>query len=121
MGCDIFVGANWAGSTVIVGGRTGYGAVEHLLPGLLHLLWGPADAVLALGGKPDSDVLLGVWKLPSARTALPGSEVGNLLKELIMVALVSRAELYLVVFSGTGTLGTRLIFGGSWTEGMSVS
>lgn len=36
-----------------------------------------------------------------------------------MVALVSRAELYLVVFSGTGTLGTRLIFGGSWTEGMT--
>lgn len=27
-----------------------------------------------------------------------------------MVALVSRAELYLVVFSGTGTLGPRLIF-----------
>lgn len=36
-----------------------------------------------------------------------------------MVALVSSAELYLVLFRGTGTLGTRLIFGGSCTEGIT--
>lgn len=36
-----------------------------------------------------------------------------------MVVFVFRVELYLVVFSGTGILGIRLIFGGSWIEGMT--
>lgn len=39
-----------------------YDGVEHLLPGLLYLLWRPADALLqSLGGEPDVDLLL--WEL----------------------------------------------------------
>lgn len=37
------------------------GAIEHLLPGFFHLLWGPGDALLqSLGGEPDFDLFLRV-------------------------------------------------------------
>lgn len=42
------------------------GAIEHLLPGFFHLLWGPGDALLKpLGGEPDFDLVL--WVLGGSR------------------------------------------------------